>query len=70
MINKYYVLLNYVFYDHAALKLTIKRIQTGTLKTQFNQTLLTLALSLSSIYFVTLSAITLLVLCKFESKKK
>ena len=34
MINKYYVVLNYVFYDHAALKLTIKRIQTGTLKTQ------------------------------------
>lgn len=70
MINKYYVLLNYVFYGHAALKLTIKRIQTGTLKTQFNQALLTLALSLSSIYFVTLSAITLLVLCKFERKKK
>ena len=69
MINKYYVLLNYVFYDHAALKLTIKSIQTGTLKTQFNQAIFTLALSLSSIYFVTLSAITLLVLCKFESKK-
>lgn len=70
MINKYCLPLNYVFYDHEALKLTIKSNQTGTLKIQFNQVIFTLALSLSSIYFVTLSAITLLVLCKFESKKK